>query len=565
MFAIAIELLAGRYVASAYNDRERTEWPPHPARLFSALVAAWAEAGGPEAGREAERTALTWLEQQAPPVILATTREAAGIRNVVAVYVPVNDVGVINAPSRDRLEDAERALAAAVDSKAAKKAEAALAKIRTKYEADMLRALAVPAKIGKGEPTAADRLVSDRRTRQPRTFPCATPEVPHVAFVWPDAEVSEPIAPLLSSLLSRLVRLGHSSSLVRASVATAAEIDRISARTSRYEPDDEEGDQVIRWVASGQVDGLVRAYDLHREVDPRVLPARFVRYRQGARGSTPRAVHSVFSDDVIVFARVGGPRLPITAIAGIARQMRRALQSYADQPVPAIISGHEPLGGPSQQPHLAVVPLPFVAAPHADGSVLGVALVLPRSLDPATRLEVMRAVGRFEEAGRSDDDAQAPVISLILGEAATLELQRVVWGSHPTATLRPWTWCRPARRWASATPVALDRNPGDLAHADADRRQAAFREATQTLIAGIGHIGLPAPVEVDVVRSCVLPGTAKPRSYPRFPADATRTQRVLVHARLTFAEPIRGPIVVGAGRYQGLGLFRPVDAEGETR
>ena len=39
MFAIRVECLTGRYVATAYDDRSRAEWPPHPARLFSALVA----------------------------------------------------------------------------------------------------------------------------------------------------------------------------------------------------------------------------------------------------------------------------------------------------------------------------------------------------------------------------------------------------------------------------------------------------------------------------------------------------------------------------------------------
>ena len=48
MFAIAIELLAGRYTATRFNDRAEPEWPPHPARLFSAMVAAWADSDDPD-------------------------------------------------------------------------------------------------------------------------------------------------------------------------------------------------------------------------------------------------------------------------------------------------------------------------------------------------------------------------------------------------------------------------------------------------------------------------------------------------------------------------------------
>ena len=43
MIAIEVELLTGRYVATSFNDRRVPEWPPHPARLFSALVATAAE------------------------------------------------------------------------------------------------------------------------------------------------------------------------------------------------------------------------------------------------------------------------------------------------------------------------------------------------------------------------------------------------------------------------------------------------------------------------------------------------------------------------------------------
>ena len=57
MFAIAVELLCGRYTAMQFNDRTRPEWPPHPARLFSAMVAAWADADEPDPA-ERSRAAL---------------------------------------------------------------------------------------------------------------------------------------------------------------------------------------------------------------------------------------------------------------------------------------------------------------------------------------------------------------------------------------------------------------------------------------------------------------------------------------------------------------------------
>ena len=60
MLTIEVELLAGRYAATEHNDRSRAEWPPHPARFFSALVAALHDR---DPADPAEREALLWLEQ----------------------------------------------------------------------------------------------------------------------------------------------------------------------------------------------------------------------------------------------------------------------------------------------------------------------------------------------------------------------------------------------------------------------------------------------------------------------------------------------------------------------
>src|SRR4029450_11309820 len=84
MFALAITFLMGRTVATSFNDRDQSEWPPHPARLFSALVSAHHECGS----TFAEREALLWLERQPPPSLRASAGRA---RTTVTVFVPVND------------------------------------------------------------------------------------------------------------------------------------------------------------------------------------------------------------------------------------------------------------------------------------------------------------------------------------------------------------------------------------------------------------------------------------------------------------------------------------------
>jgi CRISPR-associated protein Csb2 len=40
MFALGAELLMGRAIITRWDNREEPEWPPHPDRVFMALVAA---------------------------------------------------------------------------------------------------------------------------------------------------------------------------------------------------------------------------------------------------------------------------------------------------------------------------------------------------------------------------------------------------------------------------------------------------------------------------------------------------------------------------------------------
>jgi CRISPR-associated protein Csb2 len=595
VLALRVDLLAGRYAATEYNDRETAEWPPHPARLFSALVATWADGQpGTEEG-DAELAALHWLETQPAPVIVASARDHAGLRPAVTVFVPVNDVGVISHPDRAKLDEIDRQISEVKDPAARVKLEKQRTKLADKLATDTAKEVAAPKKVGKHDPAAADHALLDRRVRQPRTFPSAAPEVPAFAFVWNEAEAAVDVVAALARLASRLVRLGHSSSMVHARLVDSAEIVGLAATASKYIPDEDSGRLVVRWVASGQVERLCRAHARHREVEPRVLPSTFVRYREGARivGTVPP--HSVFDPELLVFEReaiMGSPdaamdsdahgresrRPPVVltsaSAAGLARMMRAALMSVSDQPVPEVLSGHTLGGAPTERPHVAIVPLPAVIGRYADGALLGLAIVLPRGLDATERRALMRAIGLLEEhaarsfgaagADRASTGDSRPRIVLNLGASGQLILRRDAWQEATRSTVRQETWTRPSRGWASATPVALDRNPGDLHAASPEARAAAFSAAQASVVEAVARIGLPPPIEVDVVRSCVLPGTIKPRAFPRFPIDHGKSQRVLVHVRLVFAQPVQGPVLIGAGRYQGLGLCLPVELRSEA-
>lgn len=546
MLAVELTFLTGRYVATAYNTRTESEWPPHPARLFSALAAAHFAAETDPEQREAERAALEWLERLGPPAIHAS---AAVARDIVTVFVPVNDVALTDVDDEAAaVEQARHALEKAQEAGNArdiKKATTALKKAQDAFARAVARATGVPERPV--APRYGLRVLPEHRIRQPRTFPSMTPADPRVFYIWPDAAPPPELVTRLDGLLARVVRVGHSSSLVSARLVEAPPTPTWYPATG--------GEHVLRVVQPGQLQALERLFERHREIEPRVMPFLVQAYTTQPPTVLARAPRPLFSDEWLVLRRVEGPHVPMTGTAGLARAVRRALMAYADEPIPEILSGHTPDGRPTGRPHLAVVPLPFVGHPHASGLILGVALVLPREVSEDARRAIYRAVACWEQRFRQEDE-DTPRIQLNLGAAGALLLERVEWDGVP-ATLRAGTWCRPARVWRSVTPVALDRNPGDLRARDPEKLREALHNAAESLRQACERIGLPAPADVEILPAAPWAGAAKARHYPPFPGEAGRTQRVLTHVQLTFDEPVRGPVLLGAGRFVGLGLFRP--------
>lgn len=561
MLCLEIELLTGRYVATAYNDRRTAEWPPHPARVYSALVATWGEADKPPA----EREALLWLERQGPP---AVTASEAAVREIVTVFVPVNDTTVakdVHDLTEDLVEaEAELATAGqvvevAADAKtqraATKAADQAARRVATLGER-LVRALGPDGKDSADGIRAAAHLLPDQRGRQPRTFPSVAPEVGFVYLTWRSAEPSDDLRETLRGLARRIVRIGHSSSLVRCSF-----VDQAPEPTWVPDP---EGPEPLRVVKPGQLELLEEE---HRKQSAGARPCGFQRYRRAGAPVADEPTRSVFgSNDWIVLRRIEGPSLPSTRAADVAAAVRGALMKHASQPPRPIISGHAEDGGPGDAPHLAIVSLPFVGSDHSDGRILGVALVLPRRLSAEDRQHVFHAIGGWERSRRFDDE-ETPALELMLGAAGKLVVERLREETGAALNLKSETWCTPSRRWVSVTPVALDRNPGKLRSKDPDpKRRAqtearAMAEAAQTIAASCERIGLPEPESVTILPSVSLTGTSKAVRFPPFPGDRSRTQRVKVHAELVFSRPLMGPVLLGAGRYQGLGLFRPIEEE----
>ena len=533
MLAVEVELLTGRYAATAHNDRGRAEWPPHPARFFSALVAALYDHDCVDA---AERAALEWLEQQAPPSLRVDPESKVGRRQVQDVFVPVNDVTL---GGDDAIRDAEKKLAAAQTPATKKGAQAALEKARTDPHTPT------------GSPTdkalkTAAALMPGQRTRQVRTFPVVLPETRTFAFLWPNADPKEH-RDALARLCARVTRLGHSSSLVRCSM--------VECDLSPTLVPSEDGDLVLRVVGPGQLDRLDRAFEHHKGVQSRVLPARPQRYGPPLETTTnSRHAASAFSaHDWVLFERIGGSRPLSSRATDLARALRAALfEAHGDQTLPQTLSGHA-ASAPTKQPHVAFASLPYVGHEHADGALMGCALILPRELPKSDRELLLRIVAKWE---RERADARGN-LTLAGGTLPPFHVRRVEVSAK--AALDPARWSRPSKRFLTATPIALDKNPGNLrSNKDGIARRAAL-EAQHCISDACQHVVGVRPISVEVSQAPLLPGAQHVRDFLPWPGRPGRTARVRIHADIQFAEPVTGPLLLGAGRYFGLGLCLPVE------
>lgn len=512
MLTMEVEYLTGVAFAARVDRPAEAEWPPHPDRLFSALVAAWAETGAEDNGR----AALEWLETQAAPQIIAP--EAAA-REVVDVFVPPND--------------------AQVSGK-------------------------VGGKLPKDWKAALYALPSARTNRQPRQFPASVIEwngsgrAKPVWFVWPAAEPTPTVEHALASIAHNVAYLGHSSALVRVTVDTADGMDGLT-----HWPDDT-GDVQLRWVYPRRLEDLVRdfddtlAFNLKRKRGQpsrtfRPQPGPAVRYAtKQTKAEPPR---SVFGHDWIVFEDAGGAVPALTALAHLSRTVHRSLLSHAGDGAPEVLSGHQADGAPSTEPHVAIVPLADVGSRYATGRLMGFAVVLPRDLerhyDNPDRKAVLQAVAKL---AISDDNQDGGLLRL--SRTVAWQVRRVPfpdkWSLQSDRYLGPR---QGAKRWATITPLLLDRHP-----------KAGGEGSAEIVMRACENIGLPAPADVLLTKHSAVngapsawpPGGAPKQTDWSFPKDSPLAARRRVHATLTFEEPVHGPIILGAGRFRGFGLCLPL-------
>jgi CRISPR-associated protein Csb2 len=142
---------------------------------------------------------------------------------------------------------------------------------------------------------------------------------------------------------------------------------------------------------------------------------------------------------------------------------------------------------------------------------------------------------------------------LLLGRMGTWRVEMET-SSNPPWNLRPEAWtANPAgtTHWSTITPIAYDQHPKA-------KEKVAYQEEAAALIGRTCiRIGLPEPREVIITSVSAHLGTPLSHAFPLL-RRKDNSERRHSHAILIFKEPVCGPIILGAGRYHGYGLCRPL-------
>ncbi|HUZ11876.1 MAG TPA: type I-U CRISPR-associated protein Csb2 [Caulobacteraceae bacterium] len=370
------------------------------------------------------------------------------------------------------------------------------------------------------------------RRRQPRRFPAAILEDPLVHYVWEEAEADGKALGVLNALAQDTPYVGHSASLTRCRFLAETEFDRNLAPARRR-------------VYPGRLAEIETAYQAGRRP---ALGEWMNRSRD-----IGKVARSCFGNDWLVLEIVAGDA-DLRAGPALCKALLKAIMSgYGGAPIPPIVSGHDPDGAKTASPHLAVLPLANVGWTWSDGALFGFALAPPRR--PS---DLMRDP-EFRRAVRSILRPVAPGEKHVLKLNGTgLMLSPAAEGAR--ASLDSDRYVHAADRWATATPLVLDR------HLKADSAEGRQVEIEALVAEACVNIGLPAPVRVVADKHSAIVGA--PSAYPsgRAPpwtgwrTPAVLRSRPLTHAVIDFGQRVAGPVILGAGRFCGLGLCLPTDA-----
>ena len=304
-----------------------------------------------------------------------------------------------------------------------------------------------------------------------------------------------------------------------------------------------DGREVV-WAVGGAGGSRSSGYERPASIVPATLDSG----RHVAREQEAPLVGAVFDPEAEVFAvRPAGecPRslLLRDGIVFVQRWREALLCRFEGEcaSVRSLVSGHTPTGAPLQRPHLALVPLGAVGGKGEASTLVGVAAVFPVGTNAEVREAVQALLSRVEKVK--------------LGRLGVWKLVPLRAGAQHRADLQwdAWVaWPGGATHWASVTPVVFDRHP------KAKGAERAWKEVTQMFARACIAAGFPAPRAVVPGQTSAHVGVPAAHCFPMLTRKDGGARRHS-HVALVFDRPVIGPVLIGAGRYRGYGICRPVE------
>ena len=471
MLAISVELLHGTFRAdpdgtATTGHLSGGEWPPAPARLFAAFVAA---DGTRDRVRVTTGLELEWLERLPPPVIHA--HAAPWHQSLHPRYV------------------------ARADKTFAKR------KVKRKVE------------------VAAHLEYVGRQGVEVRPGVRVTPRYPRIRYLW-DRPCPNEILNALRLRAARIGYLGTADSPVRVRVHARTRVPEPYRPGDMFRPN-ADGDVHIRVPEAGDLRTLDSIYDIWVQRGVTVARAQFPALRHEASYLSPTAPGHDDRGAVVAWLRlqssVSGRRVSVVTSI-FKKAVLSAYQRLFGEP-PMVLHGH---GFERHGYDLArFLALPDVGFPQSRGRIHGLALWLPPSCEPQLHGRIRRA---------------ASGVSHLWGSGLDVTVSPHAGQERPFAA-NPRRWTGIARCWTTAFPAVHERRaPLDLS----------------VISKWCEHAGLPAPSAFRSTRSPLIPG-----GVDLAPVEVNRPGRPGLpysHVQLWFAEPVKGPVVIGSARQRGLGL-----------
>ncbi|MBM9514721.1 type I-G CRISPR-associated protein Csb2 [Desulfogranum marinum] len=349
-------------------------------------------------------------------------------------------------------------------------------------------------------PPAPVRYVPDnfKRTKRyhqgaARHLPTVHPKSNTVLYIWKDMpeEVAEPIR----LIVTNLTHIGRATSFVRGSLVTK------DMGNGDWIPD-EHGDLLLRAPYPGRLDHLCEAYaaGLRSSAAPSV----------GYRKAHENYFTTSWGDLMVLRPE---RQLALTETVYWTSKIRQAVMSLAPEDMPALIHGH------GNHRHVAWTALPDVGHKYASGGIIGLGCWLPSDVTGHERA----------------------LLGSIFMKLTKLDNIQLRIDSFGLKGLQQETWNRASRKWATVTPIALDRWP--------KKNKSAEQIISDSLVA----MDLPAPLNITCSNESPLKKAANARKYP-----SRKGNRFITHAVIEWKNSISGPLLVGADRYFGSGLCRPI-------